>query len=258
MGDRLEGKVAVITGSTGGIGASIARRLAAEGIRVVVSGRRFTVGEEVARGIRDDGGEAIFVRADVAVEADCVNLIHEAARHFGQLSILVNNAAIFPRIPFERQTAETWDRELTINLRSAFLCAKTAIPFLREQQNSSIVNIGSTIPYIGTAGNLQRLAYAVSKGGLLTMTKTMARALLKDRIRVNWVTVGWVATPGEVVLRDKSHESGEQFLRKRGEEAPLGRLETAEEIAAGVAYLVSDEASHVTGCELNISGGLFI
>jgi NAD(P)-dependent dehydrogenase (short-subunit alcohol dehydrogenase family) len=90
------------------------------------------------------------------------------------------------------------------------------------------------------------------------VTKAMARALLPDRIRVNWMTVGWVTTAGEIALRDRLHGDGRAFLRARSAQAPLGRLETVEDIAAGVAYLVSDEASHVTGCELNISGGLWI
>jgi NAD(P)-dependent dehydrogenase (short-subunit alcohol dehydrogenase family) len=118
------------------------------------------------------------------------------------------------------------------------------------------VNVGTTLVYRGDASNLSRLSYVCSKGALLTLTKTMARALLGDRIRVNWVTVGWVATPGEIALRDQTSGDGASFLQQVAEHAPMGRLETAEEVAAGVAYLASDEASHVTGCELDISGGL--
>jgi NAD(P)-dependent dehydrogenase (short-subunit alcohol dehydrogenase family) len=256
--DRLANRVAVITGSTGGIGEGIARRLAAEGASVVVSGRRVDLGERVVHAIGEIGGSAMYVRTDVTVDADCDRLIEEAVAHFGQLDILVNNAAIFRRTPIVQMTADQWDHELAVNLRGAFLCSKAALPYLREQGGGSIVNIGSTMVYRGTADDLQRLAYVASKGGLLAMTKTMARALAGEQIRVNWVTVGWVATPGEVALRDREHKNGQAYLEERANQTPMGRLETSEEIAAGVAYLVSDEASHVTGCELNISGGLWV
>jgi NAD(P)-dependent dehydrogenase (short-subunit alcohol dehydrogenase family) len=168
---------------------------------------------------------------------------------------LVNNAAIFPGEPFEEMTVELWDRIFAVNVRGAFLCSRAAIPQLRKQGGGSIINIGTTMAYRGTT---ERLAYSCSKGALLTMTKALARGLLADRIRVNWVTVGWVATPGEISLRDQTHGDGVVFLDERGAKAPLGRLETVEETAEGVVYLASHDASHVTGCELNISGGLWI
>jgi NAD(P)-dependent dehydrogenase (short-subunit alcohol dehydrogenase family) len=131
---------------------------------------------------------------------------------------------------------------------------------MRERgEGGSIINIGTTMVYRGGgSGSLDRIAYSCSKGALLTMTKVMAGALLGDRIRVNWVTVGWVATPQEVALRDRTHGDGTAFLEEAGPKRPMGRHETPEDIAAGVLFLASDESSHVTGCELNISGGLKI
>ncbi len=259
MGDRLARKVATITGSTGGLGEGIARAMADEGASVVVSGRRTEKGEAVAHSIRERGGQAVFVRADVAIEADCLHLIRATLERFGRLDILVNNAAIFPRIPLDEQTAETWDREFAVNVRGAFLCSKEAIPAMRQQGGGAIINIGSTAVYRGDGEALQRLAYASSKGALLTMTKTMARALAGDHIRVNWVAVGWLATEGEIALRDGMQgDDGRAFLKARAKEMPMGRLETVEETAAGVVYLASDEAAHVTGCELNMSGGFWI
>jgi NAD(P)-dependent dehydrogenase (short-subunit alcohol dehydrogenase family) len=257
MGSTLVSKVAVVTGSTSGIGEGIARRLAADGASVVVSGRRTELGERVVREITDAGGHALFVRADVAHEDDCEALIAGAVSRLGRLDILVNNAGIFPSLPVEQVTVDLWDQVFAVNVRGPFLCSRAAIPPMRKQGSGCIVNVGSTTAYRGAAG-LTRLAYASSKGALLTMTKTMALALLTDRIRVNWVTVGWVATPGEIELRDKLMGDGQAFIDKLNEESPLGRMETVEDIAAGVAYLVSDEASHVTGCELNISGGRWI
>ena len=252
---RLEGRVAIITGSTGGMGEGIARRLASEGANVVLSGRRVSLGESVAGSIQATGQQAVFFRADVAVETDCVHLIQAAIERFGRLDILVNNAAITPEELAGQQSAALWDEIFAVNVRGAFLCCREAIPHMRRRGGGRIINIGTTLPY---RGRMNRLAYACSKGALLTMTKVLARDLLQDRILVNWITVGWVATPGEVQLRNQTHDDGLAFLEEMGHKAPLGRLETVEEIAAGVAYLASDDASHVTGCELNISGGLWI
>ena len=252
---RLDGKVAVVTGSTGGMGEGIARRLAAEGAAVVVSGRREAEGMRVAQSMRDAGSQAVFVRADVASEADCTALIRGAAERFGRLDILVNNAGITPASPLDRQTVAQWDEIFAINVRGAFVCCREAVPIMRRQGGGRIVNIGSTVPFRASA---DRLAYACSKGALLTMTKVLARGLVADRILVNSVLVGWVATPAEVELRNRLEGDGRAFLEEQSRQAPLGRLETVEDIAAGVAYLASDEAGHVTGCELNISGGLWV
>ncbi len=229
--------------------------LAAEGAAVIVSGRRVEQGEQVAREIREWGARALFVRADVASESDCAALIQAAVDHFGRLDVLVNNAAIFPSVPLMEMTSELWDQVFAINARGAFHCSRFAIPPMRQQGGGAIINIGSTLAYRARG---DRLAYACSKGALLTMTKALAQELLPDRIRVNWVTVGWVATPGEIKLRNQTHGDGLAYLEELSRQTPLGRLETVEDIAAGVVYLASDEASHVTGCELNLSGGLWI
>lgn len=249
--------VCVVTGSTGGIGEGIARRLAADGMSVVVSGRRAAKGEQIANEIVAAGGSACFIAADVADPAACRALIHAAASQYGRLDMLVNNAGIFPSAEIHETTAEMLDEVFAVNVRGAFLCAQASIPHMRRQGGGSIVNIGSTTPF---RCRKDSFAYAASKGALLTLTKGLARALVEDRIRVNWVTVGWVATEGEIELRSRKAPdgAGQAYLDKVSAAAPMGRLETVEDIAAGVAYLVSDAASHVTGCELNISGGLWI
>lgn len=252
---NLTGKVAVITGSTGGMGEGIARRLAQDGASIVISGRRVEHGERVARDIAGMGAQCIFARADVGEEADCVALIRATIERFGRIDILVNNAAATPVEPAGEQSAELWDSVFAVNTRGAWVCIREAIPHMRRQAGGSIVNIGSTMGYRGW---LDRLAYATSKAALLAMTRTLARELAGDRIRVNWVTVGWVATPNEIDLRNKTHGDGAAYLNEMSAKAPMGRLETVEDIAAGVAWLVSEQAGHVTGCELNISGGLFV
>lgn len=255
MAERMNGKVVVVTGSTSGIGEGVARRLAAEGARVVVSGTKVALGEEIVDGIERDGGQAIFIRADLRREAECTYLIEATIERWDRLDVLVNNAGVFPSVPFEEMSIDQWDQVFTVNVRGVFLCTRAAIGIMRPQGGGAIINIGSTLAY---GASLDRLGYACSKGALLTMTKSLARELLPDRIRVNWVTVGWVATPGEIALREQTHQDGMAFLEQQARKAPLGRLETVEETATGVLYLASDDASHVTGCELNISGGRHI
>jgi len=250
--------VAVVTGSTGGIGEAVARRLAADGWAVVVSGRRAEVGEAVAESIRAGGGEATFIRADLALPEDCAALIRGAVTRYGRLDALVNNAAVFSQMPMEEMTPEQWDFEFAVNVRAPFLLSREALPHLRAQGGGSIVNIGTTMVHGYGRGHLQRLGYIGSKGALLAMTKSMARELAAERIRVNWVIVGWVATPGEIALRAGQVPDPEAFLAERGRDLPLGRMERPEEVAAGVAFLVSEEAGHVTGCELNVSGGIWV
>jgi NAD(P)-dependent dehydrogenase (short-subunit alcohol dehydrogenase family) len=252
---RVAGKVAIVTGSTSGIGEAIAKRLSAEGAAVVVSGRRAEEGERVAGEISTAGGKAVFVRADLAQPADCQALVQAAVRHWGRLDVLVNNAAIFPATSLEEQTVEEWDDVYAINVRGPFLCCQAAIPHMRKQGGGRIINIGSTLAYHGPA---DRLPYSCSKGALLAMTKVLAESLLNDRILVNFIVVGWVVTPGEIVLRTQTHGNGAEYLRATSDKRLLGRHETPDDMADGVLFLASDEASHVTACELNISGGLRI
>jgi NAD(P)-dependent dehydrogenase (short-subunit alcohol dehydrogenase family) len=211
----------------------------------------------MVREIASQGGTAWFHAADMGDPHACRKLIDATVDRFGRLDVLVNNAGIFPIVEIEDTTAEIWDEIFAVNVRAPFLCAQAAIPHLKKQGGGVIVNIGSTTMYRALG---DRIAYATSKGALLTLTKRLAHTLLKDKIRVNWVTVGWVPTEGELELRSQHVQgvSAQEYLEKIGADAPLGRLETVEDIAAGVAYLVSDAASHVTGCELNISGGLWI
>jgi NAD(P)-dependent dehydrogenase (short-subunit alcohol dehydrogenase family) len=249
---KLEGKVAIVTGSTRGIGEGIARRLASEGAAVIVSGIDAEDGERVAQKI---GEKARFVKADMRRADNCNQLIQIAVDEFGRLDILVNNAGIFPSVPLADMTPELWDEIFAVNVRGVFQCCQPAIPIMQRQGGGSIINIGSTLAY---NARIDRLAYAASKAALLSITRTLARAYLAEKIRVNWITVGWVASPGEIELRNAQFGDGQAFLDEQSRNKPLGRLETPEDIAAGVAFLASDDASHITGCELNISGGLLI
>jgi len=153
---RLTGKVAVVTGSTGGLGAGIANRLAAEGASVVISGRRAEAGEQVASELQRQGAQATFVRADVSAEDDCVALIRTTLERMGRLDILINNAATTPEESPGQQSVELWDQVFDMNLRGAFLCCREAIPAMRAQGGGRLVKIGSTVPF---RGHMDRLAY---------------------------------------------------------------------------------------------------
>jgi NAD(P)-dependent dehydrogenase (short-subunit alcohol dehydrogenase family) len=256
MGLGLDGRVAVVTGSSRGLGEAIARRLATDGATVVVSGRNGAEGARVVAAIREQGGRAEWQPADVAIAADCEALVEAAMAHFGHIDILVNNAAALGYYPLDTVTAEQWDEVFAANVRGAFLLTRRAVEHMRRRgRGGNVVNIGTT--HVRCPG-MDRLSYGCSKAALLAMTKSFAREGARDQIRANWITVGWVATPRELEYQTLRQGDGARFLAERGQHLAMGRLETAEEIAAGVAFLVSDAAAHITACELNLSGGNMI
>ncbi len=247
---RVDGKVVIVTGGAAGIGRGISEILAKEGARVVVANRNAEAGEEAAAAIRQAGGEALFIRTDVTVEDDCRSLVAGTVAAFGKLDALVNNAGIFPRATLEETTSELWDRIFDVNLKGAFSCCKHAVPELRRNGGGCIVNIGSANAYVGQT-NL--FAYSVSKGGMITMTRNLANALAKDRIRVNFVNPGWVITETEVEIQAKEgHDAA--WLEEAAQRMPLGRHQVPEDAAYLVLYLVSDEASQVSGEQIGVDG----
>ena len=254
MGERLAGRVAVITGSTSGIGAGIARAMAREGARVVVSGRRRTEGEAVAASIRDAGGEAVFHAADLSNVRECAPLVERARTEYGGLDILVNNAGIFPVMTFEETTPELWDSLFAVNARAAFFCAQAATPMLRQRGGGSIINIGSTHPFgVGTG----QFAYGISKGALHTMTRKLAMLLAPDRIRVNWITVGWVLTEQERALRNVPEDDTE-WIEKNRKRMPMQEFTTVEDVSEACVYLASDAGRNVTGTDMAVCSGISV
>lgn len=247
---RVEGKVAIVTGGATGIGRGISEVLAREGACVVIANRNEERGREAEQAIRDAGGRALFVPTDVSREEDCRNLVAAAVREYGRLDSLVNNAGIFPRSTLDETTSELWDQIFAVNLKGAFFCCKHAVPELRKAGGGCIVNIGSANAYVGGA-NL--FAYSVSKGGMITMTRNLAAALARDRIRVNFVNPGWVITEMEIEIQAKEGHD-QQWIEDVGRRMPLGRHQVPEDAAYAVLYLVSDEASQVSGDLLNVDG----
>jgi NAD(P)-dependent dehydrogenase (short-subunit alcohol dehydrogenase family) len=249
---RLRDKVIVVTGSTRGIGEDIAVVAAGEGARVVVSGRDERAGEAVVGRIERAGGVAVFARADVAVAADCQRLVEAAVSRFGRLDGLVNNAGIFPRSSLLETDEAFFDLLFGIDLKGAFFCCRHGVAAMVKGGGGSVVNIGSTHAW---AGARDLAAYAVAKGALHTLTRHIAKNYARDRVRANWVTVGWVETPGEV-SRVETEGLDAAWLRGQGRErVPLGRLQTGTDIAWATVYLLSDEAAQVTGTEIHVTGG---
>jgi NAD(P)-dependent dehydrogenase (short-subunit alcohol dehydrogenase family) len=251
MSNRLQGKVVIVTGAAQGIGFGCAQLLAAEGAAVVLGDIQKERGEQSTAIIRKEGGEAVFCPADVRDEGQCAALIDKAVQSYGKLNGLVNNAGWFPRATLDETTTELWERILQINLGSAFYCCKHAVPKMRQANGGSIVNIGS-ICGIQSLPNL--VAYGAAKGGLLSLTRTLAGALSDDRIRVNYVIPGWVLTEGELAIQ-RAQGHGEELLRKEGEKLRFGRQQKPLDAAYGVVYLLSDESSQVTGTILHIDAG---
>ena len=245
---RLQNKIAVITASTAGMGEGIARLFAKEGAGVVISGRNEANGQAIVESIIADGGQAIFHRADVIVEADCRSLIDRAVEHYGHVDILVNNAGISTRCTIEDATVELWDELFATNVRSAFICSQQFVKHNTERRTGSIVNIGSVNAYIGEP---KLMAYSASKGALMTFTKNNASYLTKYRIRVNQLNVGWTETPNEHAVK-LLEGKGENWLDEAVKTRPFGRLLRPLDIAYAAIYFASDESECITGSVLDL------
>ncbi|HEY8549246.1 MAG TPA: oxidoreductase, partial [Vicinamibacterales bacterium] len=224
----MKGKVALVTGSTSGIGRGIAEHFASLGARVVIHGRRIESGEPIVRALRDAGHDAVCLAGDLQHEEACRALVRDTVSHFGRLDILVNNAALTTRASIADATAETWDRIMAVNLRAPFLLIRESVPVMRREGGGSIVNIGSINAYIGQ-DNLG--PYSVSKGGLMTLTKNAALALRRDRIRVNQLNVGWTLTEGERRVKREEEGLGPEWLAEAEAGRPFGRLLLPQDVA---------------------------
>ena len=243
---RLENKVAFISGGARGMGATEARLFSREGCQVVIGDLRDDLGRQVEAEINDLGGECLFVHLDVTDEKSWQDAMAAAVARFGKLDILVNNAGIYRPETVENTTIENWDTTMSVNAKGVFLGTKTAIPELRKAGGGSIVNISSVA---GLVGNHISSAYTASKGAVRLFTKSTAIQHAADGIRCNSVHPGTIETDMTADLL--AGEGREDRLSR----TPLGRLGQPEDIAYGVLFLASDEASFMTGSELVIDGG---
>ena len=249
MGDRLRGKVAFITGAGMGMGRDAAVLFAEHGARVIVADIDAEAAQETVGLVERAKGEAVAVTGDVAVEADVARMIGEGVRRFGALHILYNNAGVLWK-DRDRSVLETdgdaWDRVMAINLKSVFWVTKHGIPHLQSAGGGSVINMGSVSALVGFTRAQD--AYTAAKGGLISLTKSLAIQFAKDQVRCNVIHPGIVDTPLQApYLTDairKEFESG----------IPLGRIGKPRDIANVALFLASDESSFMTGAELVVDG----
>jgi 3-oxoacyl-[acyl-carrier protein] reductase len=243
---RLRGKAAVVTGATRGIGRAIALAFAREGADLVVSGRDRAAGRTVCGEVAALGRRAVWHAADLADAAAARGVVEAALAAFGRVDVLVNNAGLFQRRPALELTEADWDRLLDVNLKAAFFCAQAAARAMLARGGGAIVNVASDAAW---SGGLNPCAhYAASKAGMVSITRSLAKELAPHGIRVNALAPGLITT-------DMGGTAGSTLP---GLTIPLGREGTPDEVAAATVFLASDEASYVTGANLNLSGGLFL
>ncbi len=242
---RLQDKVILVTGSTTGIGEAIARRFVAEGARVLVHGRDSQRGQALVAQL---GERAVLHVDDIADPAAPARMVAAAIAAFGKLDGLVNNAAAVTRSNLANTDVALFDRLMAINVRAPLLLIQAAAPHLK-QTKGCVLNIGSVNGYCGEA-NL--LAYSISKGGLMTLSRNLADALGRDNVRVNHFNVGWVLTPNEYEVKIADGLPADWPERVDRTKAPWGRLIKPEEIAAAAVYWVGDESRPISGSVLEL------
>ncbi|MFD0682744.1 MULTISPECIES: SDR family NAD(P)-dependent oxidoreductase [unclassified Paenibacillus] len=248
---NFDGKIALITGGAKGIGASIVKQFLENGAKAVIADASLD-GEQAAEQWRSQGKEVVYVQCDVSQTDQVNNAVSVAEQQFGRLDFVVNNAGIFPRADLLQTDEAFWDRVMDINLKGVYLMCKAAVPVMIRQGGGCIVNIGSLH---ASVGGEELFAYAISKGGVVTLTRNLARSLAKHNIRVNGVHPGWVASHGERALMRAKGED-EDWPEQRSSAMPFGRLQTEDDIANSVVFLCSANASQITGQMLSVDGGL--
>ena len=248
---RLQDKVSLITGGGGGIGRETALLFCREGAKVVVVDVNDEAGQQTVQLATAQGGEAVYIHADVAKAADCANMVGVAERNFGKLNVLFNNAGIMHSQDDDAvNTAEDiWDLTMAINLKGVYLGCKAGIPALRRAGGGAIINTASFVALLGAA--TPQLAYTASKGGVLAMTRELAVIHARENIRVNALCPGPLRT--DLLMNFLNSEEKRQ---RRLVHIPMGRFGEAREMAYAALYLASDESSFMTGAEFVVDGGI--
>jgi NAD(P)-dependent dehydrogenase (short-subunit alcohol dehydrogenase family) len=249
MSSRFDGKVALVTGGTTGMGQAVAQQLAAEGASVVINARRENLGKEVVDEITGKGGRAVFVSGDVTVEADHERMVQTAIDEFGGLHLAFNNAGGLNTMgPVQDLDVKGWDLDVTLGLTSVFFGLKYQIPAIIAAGGGAVVNNASNL---GAVGMATLSPYVAAKHGVVGLTKAVALETAKQGVRVNALLTGAVDTP---LLRATTGATQEGLDMLAGFH-PLGRIAQPAEIAAFTSFLLSDEASFITGAALPIDGG---
>ena len=247
---NLSGKVAIVTGGTQGLGEAIARLFAERGAAgLVICGRNAKAGERVAGEISSAGCPTVFVQADLAKVADCRKVVAKAGERFGRVDALVNAAALTDRGDIFDTTEQRFDEIFDVNVRAPFFLIQESVRIMRREKIAgSIVNIQSMSAH---GGQPFITAYCASKGALATLTRNVAHSLLKFRIRVNGLNIGWMSTPGEDNIQKKYHGAEDGWLDEAVKARPFGRLIDPKEVARACAYLCSDESGLMTGSNID-------
>jgi len=248
----LNGKVALVTGASSGIGRAAAKALAANGARVAINFHRNEVGAEATRKeIVATGGSAIAAQADVMQVHDVESLVERTVTELGPIDILVNNAgSLVERLRILELTEERWDEVIDLNLKSAFLCCRAVAASMMERKTGAIVNVSSIAGRTG--GALGSIHYSTAKGGLITFTKGLAKELAPFGVRVNAVS------PGVIDTRFHEEFSSPEMMKGYVAAIPQGRVGTPEEVAEVICFLASDAASYLAGETIEINGGMFM
>lgn len=238
----LKGKSAIVTGAGQGIGRGIAQILAKEGAEVIVADLNLENAGKVVAEIKEKGGRAIAVKCDVTQKSEVDAMIDKAISEFGKLDILVNNAGIYPYKPFLEMTEDDWDKVITVNLKSSFLCTQAAA--LKMKEGSKIVSISSIAAFVGFEGLSH---YCATKGGINASIRAIALELAKKKININAVAPGAIETPGATSTVEAKNQTIAMI--------PAARMGQPEDIANAVAFLASNKADYITGQTLIVDGG---
>lgn len=249
---RLKDKVIAISGGTKGIGEGIARACAEEGAFAIIGGRSREEGEALAADILSGGGRAAFVRADVSVVEDCFALIEKTVELGGRIDGLVNNAGIFPTVALADTDEVLFNEVMAVNIRGSFFTIQRALKYMKSQKSGSIVNIGSTHWRVGPK---DMPVYSISKGALKTLTENVGLHYMNEGVRCNWVSVGWVITPGEMDKFKKLDINPSTIEELALQYIPSGKMQTPEDIAHACVFLLSNESAQVTGADIAVTGG---
>jgi NAD(P)-dependent dehydrogenase (short-subunit alcohol dehydrogenase family) len=247
---HLKNKVVIVTGAGAGIGRASASAFAQAGAKVVVVDKVETEGKETVQMIKDNGGEAVFIKADVSRDIEVAAMVDKAVQIYGEIDCAHNNAGISGDIaPTAQCSEENWDRTIDINLKGIWLCMKYEIQSMLRHGGGVIVNTASAVGLVGSA--IGRPAYVASKHGVVGLTKAAALEYAKENIRVNAVCPGIIRTKMVQTDIDRDHELEAVYMAKE----PIGRIGTPEEVAEAAVWLCSDASSFITGHALAVDGG---
>ena len=244
----LSGKIALVTGAAQGIGRDIALGLAADGAEVAICDVNLEAAQKTAADIEAMGRKSLALKANVASSADVSAMIDQVVEKFGRIDILVNNAGITRDGLILRMKDEDWDLVLSINLKGAFLCTKSALKYMSKQRSGTIINIASIVGAMGNAGQAN---YVASKAGLIGLTKTIAREYSNRNVTANAVAPGFIDTAMTQAL-------SEQVRTDLAKQIPLGRLGSSGDVANAVRFLASPAAAYITGQVIHVNGGMYM